>query len=316
MLLVHPVVPPNGPWSGNDEHAYAASFISAQLSAGDLRSVTFTSRLVPLAETVGVAFVLFALALELFGPATGALAGLLAGALWLTSPFVLGIGHLDGVDVPFTLAIALSSWALVRWLHRRTLRALGWLGLAFAAVAGSQISGLLVVASGLAVVLVAQGVSLGRPGAVRALGHTVLAGLICVAGLWLSYLVVDPSVLTHVTLGLPHPYVDGAHYLKSQDTIGTAGYVAGVALPGRTLVVLAGQPGHQVAPGQPVAAGGGTDLVRLAAPAGAGGRRSGAWPCPRSRWPGSTWSCRATSGCVTCCRRSRWPRCWPGPWSR
>jgi Dolichyl-phosphate-mannose-protein mannosyltransferase len=232
VLLTHPAVPSNGPWSGNDEHAYAASFISAQLSAGDLRSVTFTSRLVPLAETVGVAFVLFALALELFGPATGALAGLLAGALWLTSPFVLGIGHLDGVDIPFTLAIALSSWALVRWLHRRTLRALVWLGLAFAAVAASQISGLLVVASGLAVVLFAQCVSLGRSGTVRALAHAVLAGLICVAGLWLTYLVVDPSVLTHVTLGLPHPYVDGAHYLKSQDTIGAAGYVAGVAYQG------------------------------------------------------------------------------------
>jgi 4-amino-4-deoxy-L-arabinose transferase-like glycosyltransferase len=232
VLFTHPVIPPNGAWSGNDEHAYAASFTSAQLSAGDLQPVTFASRLVPLAETAGVAFVLFALALELFGPELGALAGLLAGALWLASPFVLGIGHLDGVDVPFTLAIALSCWALVRWLHRRALRALGWLGLTFAAVAGTQISGLLVVASGLAVVLVAQLLALGRPGAVKALAHTVLAGLICVAGLWLSYLVVDPSVITHVTLGLPHPYVDGAHYLKSQDTIGAAGYVAGVAYQG------------------------------------------------------------------------------------
>jgi len=239
VLLVHPAVPANGPWAGNDEHTYAAKFMDAQLAAGDVRSVTFASRLVPLAETVGTAFVLFALALELFGAAAGragALAGLLAGALWLTSPFVLGIGHLDGVDVPFALATALSSWALVRWLRRRTVRGLVWLGLAFAAVAGSQISGLLVVALGLAVVLVADGrrrwpVQVGA-GLARAVGQAVLAGLICVAGLWLGYLVVDPAAIAHARLGLPYPFLDGASYLRTQDTMGTAGYVAGVAYQG------------------------------------------------------------------------------------
>ncbi len=236
VLLVHPVVPPNGRWAGNDEHAYAASFIDAQLAAGKVRSVTFTARLVPLAETVGVAFVLFALAVELFGPELGALAGLLAGALWLASPFVLGIGHLDGVDIPFTLATVLSSWALVRWLRRRTVRALVWLGLACAAVVGSQISGLLVVALGLAVVLVADGRARwpaeGGSGLARALGHAVLTGLICAAGLWLSYLVVDPGVIGHAKLGLPYPFLDGASYLRTQDTLGAAGYVAGVAYQG------------------------------------------------------------------------------------
>jgi 4-amino-4-deoxy-L-arabinose transferase-like glycosyltransferase len=232
VLLAHPVIPPNGPWSGNDEQTYAARFLAAQLSAGDLRSVTFTSRLVPLIETAGVAFVVFGLALELFGPATGTWAGLLAGGLWLTSPFVLGIGHLNGVDVPFTLATVLSSWALVRWLRRRTVGSLTGLGLAFAAVADTQISGLLVVACGLAVVLVAQLVTLGRSGLPRALGHTVLAGLICVAGIWVAYLVVDPAVITHVKLGLPRPYLDGLSYLRSQDTLPTAGYLVGVPYEG------------------------------------------------------------------------------------
>jgi hypothetical protein len=242
VLLAHPVVPPNGRWSGNDEHAYSSRFVDAQLAAGDLRRVTFVSRLVPLAEAAAVAFVLFALALELFGsaaaPGTGAVAGLLAGTLWLASPFVLGIGHLDGVDVPFTLATTLSCWALVRWLRRRTLRALGWLGLAFAAVAGSQISGLLVVACGLAVVLVAQwltlGPVLGRFGAglLRAVGHTALAAVIGLAGLWVSYLILDPAVVGHPAQVLPRPYLDGLHYLASQDTKGTAGFVAGTAYQG------------------------------------------------------------------------------------
>ena len=135
VLLTHPVIPPNGPWSGSDERAYAARFVSAQLSAGTLRRVTFASRLVPLAESAAVAFVLFALGSELFGPVAGAF----SGALWLASPFVLGIGHLNGVDIPFALATTLSAWALVRWLRWRRARGLIWVGLALAAVADTQI---------------------------------------------------------------------------------------------------------------------------------------------------------------------------------
>ncbi|HEY0717788.1 MAG TPA: glycosyltransferase family 39 protein [Streptosporangiaceae bacterium] len=254
VLLTHPVIPPNGHWSGNDEQAYAARFTGAQLAAGDLRTVTFASRLVPLAETAAVAFVLYALAVELLrrtaGPTLRARAGLLAGTLWLASPFVLGIGHLDGVDVPFALATTLSCWALVRWLRRRTLRALGWLGLAFAAVAGSQISGLLVVACGLAVVLAAQWrppdrvqrpvpdrarqPTLRRAGArlFRAVGYTALPAVIGLAGLWLGYLVLDPAVIGHPAHVLPGPYLDGLHFLSSQDTKGTAGFLAGAAYQG------------------------------------------------------------------------------------
>ncbi len=233
VLFTHPVIPPNGSWSGNDEQAYAARFLDAQLAAGDVRPVTFASRLVPLAETVAVAFVLFALAVEVFG---SSLAGLLAGALWLASPFVLGIGHLDGVDIPFALATALSSWALVRWLRRRTRRALGWLGLAFAAVAGSQLSGLLVVACGLAVVLVAevrrQWPIRGWPVVGRIAGHTALPALIGLAGLWLGYLVLDPAVITQPAVVLPRPYLDGLHFLGTQDTQSAAGFVAGTAYQG------------------------------------------------------------------------------------
>ena len=62
----------------------------------------------------GCAFVLL-LAASLFGRA----AGLLAGGLWLTTPFVLGLGHLDGNDVGFTLVV-LAAWALLRYLRAQT----------------------------------------------------------------------------------------------------------------------------------------------------------------------------------------------------
>src|ERR1700759_2532142 len=64
VLFTHPVIPGNGSWSGNDEQGYAARFTDAQLRARDVRPVTFASRLAPLARPPGVAFPLFAPALE------------------------------------------------------------------------------------------------------------------------------------------------------------------------------------------------------------------------------------------------------------
>jgi hypothetical protein len=228
VLLAHPVIPGNGRWAGNDERSYSARFISAQLSAGILRRVVFTARLVPLAETVGVAFAVFALGSELLGPAAGAFGGL----LWLASPLVLGIGHLDGTDVPFALATVMASWALARWLRLRSRRALVWLGLALALVALSDISGLLVVAAALAVVAVVtfrEAASL-RSGVREALAGTALAGLVALVAVWIPYAVLDPAVLGHPGL-LPSPYLGGIGYLRAADTP-TPGYLAGVSYTG------------------------------------------------------------------------------------
>jgi len=224
VLLARPVVPANGGWSGNDEQSYAAHFVAAQLASGKLREVTFASRLVPLAETAGVAFVLFGIAAELSGPVTG----LLAGMLWLASPLVLGIGHLDGTDVPFALGVALSSWALLRWLRLRDLRALVWLGLALAAAAETQVTGLLVVAAALAVIVVSGWRSGVRPALMRA----VLAGAIVWGGVWSVYLVLDPALVWQLPLLIPRPYLDGIRYLAVNDTSGSAAYVAGIAYTG------------------------------------------------------------------------------------
>jgi 4-amino-4-deoxy-L-arabinose transferase-like glycosyltransferase len=224
VLLVHPAVPANGQWSGNDERSYSALFVRAQVSAGSLRRVTFASRLVPLAESVGVAFAAYGLAAELFGAAAGAFAGL----LWLASPLVLGIGHLDGTDVPFALAVTLSSWALARWLRLRTIRALVWTGLALAVAAGTEITGVLVVLVSLAVIV---GVS-WTSGVRRALAHAALAAAVTWAGLWVPYIVLDPSVLAHPTIVAPQPYLDGVAYLASYDAGAAPGYLAGISYSG------------------------------------------------------------------------------------
>ena len=84
-LAEHPVIPHGEAWRKGDGFTYPDQFLQAQLDAGKLQRVTFASRLVPLAIAVGVGWVLYALAASLFGRA----AGLLAGGLWLTTPFVM-----------------------------------------------------------------------------------------------------------------------------------------------------------------------------------------------------------------------------------
>jgi 4-amino-4-deoxy-L-arabinose transferase-like glycosyltransferase len=224
VLFTHPVIPADGRWSGNDELRYGARFVAAQLASGKLRRVTFAARLIPLAETAGVAFVLYGLAGELAGPVAGAL----AGVLWLASPLVLGIGHLDGTDVPFALGATLGAWALLRWLRRRDRRSLIWLGLGLAAAAETQVTGLLVVASALAVVIAVQ----WRSGVMRALAQAGLAGLIVWAVVWAVYIAVDPAMLAQLPELVPRPYLDGIKYLAVHDTTGSAAYVASVAYTG------------------------------------------------------------------------------------
>ena len=153
VLLVHPVVPGNGRWSGNDEYSYGARFVAAQLAAGKLRPGHVRLAAGP-AGRDGRRDV--RALRHRIGGLSGAVAGALAGLLWLASPVVLGIGHLDGTDMPFALGATLSSWALLRWLRWRDTRRLAWLGLALAAAAETQVTGLLVVASGLAVVVAAE----------------------------------------------------------------------------------------------------------------------------------------------------------------
>jgi len=224
VLAARPVVPATGSCADYNERTCSAQFVQAQLSAGRLGDVTFASRLVPLMEAVGVAFVAYALAAELFGATAGALAGL----LWLACPLVLGIGHLDGTDVPFALAVTLSSWALARWLRLRTVRALVWTGLSVAVTAGTSISGTLVALAGLAVIL---GVG-WRSGVRRALAHTGLAAAVTWVGVWIPYVILDPSVLRHPTIIAPKPYLDGVSYLASYNAGAIHGYLAGVAYTG------------------------------------------------------------------------------------
>lgn len=224
VLLVHPVVPPNGSWNRNDERTYSAAFLNAQKEAGTLRSVTFSSRLVPLLESVALGLVLFALGRDLFGRAAGAL----AGSLWLLSPFVLGLSHLDVLDVSFALAVGCWSWALLRWLRQPTTRRTVVLGLATAAAVLTDVTGLLlVVLASITIVATSRRHTL-RQG-LRQCGLLLLVTWVLT---WAVYAAFDPRVLLDPTVILPSPYLNGMSYLLHTDTVAGPGYLMGVAWTG------------------------------------------------------------------------------------
>ncbi len=224
VLFVHPVVPANGHWDRNDERTYSATFLNAQRRAGTLRAVTLASRVLPLLEAIGLAFVLFALGRDLFGRA----AGLLAGLLWLLSPFVLGLGHLDSLDVSFALAVAIWSWVLLRWLRRPTTRRAAVLGLATGAAVLTDVTGLLLAAIA-ALAVLAIGWRTSRRRALRQCG---LLLLVAWASVWVLYGAFDPRVLLDPTVILPSPYLHGIEYLGRHDTVAGPGYLFGAAWTG------------------------------------------------------------------------------------
>jgi hypothetical protein len=221
VLAAQPVVPRDGHWNVNNERAYSARFVTAQMRAGTLHAVTVASRLVPLLESVLVGLALFALASALFGRCSGVVAAL----LWLLDPVVLGIGHLDGVDMPFALCTVVVSLALVHWFRRRDRRTVIWVGLAAGAAVAAQDTGLLVAglaAATMSIALWRSGVR-GRSLAMPVLTVTALAWVV----VWASYLVVDPASVLHPWLLFPHAYIDGIRFLGSHDTGGAPGFLAG-----------------------------------------------------------------------------------------
>lgn len=229
VLAVNPVVPRDGHWNTNNERSYSATFARAQISAGTMRSVTFASRIVPLIEAALVALALYALAAILFGGWSGVIAAL----LWLCNPLVLGIGHLDGVDIPFALTTVLVALATVRWWQEPSRRNLAWLGVACGAVISAQTTGLLVAAiAAVIVVVISHRNGLGGWPAWRPL---LGVGLIAWACVWAVYLVLDPGVVVHSWLVLPQPYVEGIRFLASNDTGSSPGFLLGSSWTGANI---------------------------------------------------------------------------------
>ena len=226
VLAVGPVVPGDGHWNTNNERSYSTRFVRAQIGAGTLHRVTVASRLVPLVECALLALALYALASLLFG----AWAGVLAALLWLLDPLVLGLAHIDGVDLPFALTTVLVSLTLVRWLRRRDRSSLLWLGAACGAAVSAQSTGLLLGALATVVVVVAARRA-GQTGRAAWLAAALMV-VVAWAVVWAVYIALDPSIVLHSWPILPEPYVQGLRYLATHDTAASPGFLLGSAWSG------------------------------------------------------------------------------------
>src|SRR5439155_5511595 len=131
--------------------------------------------------------------------------GLFAAGLWLLDPFVIGLGHLDGIDLPFTLAALVTALAVVRWLEVRSLWRAAAIGFACGAALVLRDTGPLLLVVAAATVAIASRDF--RP---------ALAVLAAAFGfVWLVYLVLDPVyTVGHPNL-LPQRYIDGFHALAA-----------------------------------------------------------------------------------------------------
>jgi 4-amino-4-deoxy-L-arabinose transferase-like glycosyltransferase len=183
-LAARPIVPDDAAWRDGDWFDHADSVLRANDRAGRLRTIVFLSRLVPLAEALGCALLVFWLGRELFGEA----AGLLAAGLWLTTPVFLGLGHLQSIDVAFTLATLGFAAALLAHRRRPTLRRAVVVGVTLAVALLTRHTGIVLIPVG--VVAVAARTWSDRRQALRA-GVAVL--LVAYLGLWAGYRAFDPT---------------------------------------------------------------------------------------------------------------------------
>lgn len=182
-LAARPVIPTGKAFQDGNSFAYGPEFFEAQRGADHLRRLLFLSRLMPIVEGVLTGLALYALAAGLFGRA----AGLLASGAWLTTPFVVGLSHLNGVDVPTALCVVLASLATTRYLRSPTAWRAAIIGLACGTTILTRTTGLL-LSPVLAAVVV--GVHWRRPR--LAVSHAALLLLVAWLSVWIGVRAISP----------------------------------------------------------------------------------------------------------------------------
>ncbi len=223
VLLLHPKIPRGEAWSSTNERATSAAFIRAQRPR--LRTLLFVGRLSAIVEVVACGWLLVAIAGSLFGE-DGAW---LPGVLWLLSPFVIGLGHLDGIDVPFTCATLACVLAVIRARHAPSRGRLAIVGVTAGIAVLTRITGLLVVAAALVAVAALPGELRRRTGTTLAVAALAWGSVSAV------YAALSPASITIAHLAVPTDWWHGAQYLLRVGSRPGPGFLLGHAHRGRWL---------------------------------------------------------------------------------
>jgi 4-amino-4-deoxy-L-arabinose transferase-like glycosyltransferase len=183
-LLANPIVPDTPAWEEGAWFDWSDDFISANHDAGRLDAILLWSRAMVLLQTIGCAALLYLLTTRFFGPD----GGLLVTAAWLTTPYVVGLGHFAMIDIPFVLVTLATSLLLARWVdHPSTGRTVA-LGVVLAAGLASRHTALVLCL--VVVAVMAHRLRRSPREAAIAIGTTTL---VAVVGLWLVYRGLAPG---------------------------------------------------------------------------------------------------------------------------
>jgi hypothetical protein len=172
--------------TGFEWAAFTNEFESMHLERDDYQRVVFLGRIMPIVQGALIGVVLFALGSALFGRS----AGLLAGALWLTTPLAVGFSHLNSLDLAFTLAVLAACLALERHVRRPTTITLAWLAVACGLVMLVRYTGVLIVGAIAVGLLLAPRAGRSRWAAVADVAVIVVAAW---AVVWVGTLAVAPG---------------------------------------------------------------------------------------------------------------------------
>jgi hypothetical protein len=110
VLVADPLLPETAAYEDGAWFDYTEDVIAANDAAGRLDEVLFWFRVVPLLAGALVGWLLFGLGRRLGGD----LGGLIAGGLWFTTPYIVGLSHLGSLDVSFTLVVVALVLAVGR----------------------------------------------------------------------------------------------------------------------------------------------------------------------------------------------------------
>ncbi|TMQ99121.1 phospholipid carrier-dependent glycosyltransferase [Actinomadura soli] len=179
-------------------------------SGNDAQGLLLAARLPVIALTLLFGLVVFAFARDLTGPA----GGLAALALYAFSPDVIAHGSLATLDVPMAGFLLTSAWLL--WRARRRPRLfLPLAGAALGAAVATKMSALPAVPVLLGLVVASVWSARGSSGRriVDGVAWAAGAGLVAMAVVWASYLVVDPRLRWTAPPGVPD--IDGPRGLAA-----------------------------------------------------------------------------------------------------
>ncbi|MEY2420756.1 MAG: hypothetical protein QOI95_823 [Acidimicrobiaceae bacterium] len=183
VLLAHPRIPQGESWDNAPRPEFVLDFYRD--NADRIRRITVLSRLMSIVMAGAIGWLLYAIGAR----AANRRAGVIAGGLWLTTPLVLGHGHLAGLDIPFTLTVVISALLVLRYIESPTVLRAVAIGAAGGAALLVRTTGLMVIPALAIAVCFASG---WRPSR-RAVGKALLVLVAAWAVLWIGYRGLSPN---------------------------------------------------------------------------------------------------------------------------